>query len=234
MTMTRLASRLALAAAVSLAAVQAQAATQVTFTGTVVEVDDSGYGAGIPTTGETITGTFTLSTSIGYNLFWETDGSTYADGITTNDGVLSTVQVTGNAWFSGGASIWLSGGLVGQFAQGVYRNASDYLNQVNYDGLAYDGSPVWNELQVSAYDFNGSASTLFTDPNGGLSFVQGLDLSGATLMGYFAASSATGSYSGYFMPTSFTVTSVPEPAGLALMLAGIGLVGVRARRRQQA
>ena len=79
---------------------------------------------------------------------------------------------------------------------------------------------------------------LFSDPNGGLSFCQSLNLAGdgVPATGSFAnVSEAQGSnWAGAFDPTGISVndvSAVPEPAGAMLMLAGVGPVGASLRRR---
>ena len=215
-------------AATALFAAQAQAAVNVTFTGTVYEVYSSGSIVA-PTSGETITGSFTLDTSVGYNNYYYSDGSSYAEGGAYDYSNSGAVKVTGGAWFSDGTTLSLGGN------QGAYL--FDYLarygyySEVEYGGETYQsGSWTWNELQIDANGY----SNFFTDPNGGVSFEQSLDLTGASFSGFFEGASSTGYYYGYFTPSNVTISSVPEPANIALLLAGVGLVGLRARRRQNA
>lgn len=227
--MFRFASRAALAA-VSLVALQAQAATNVQFTGTVNVVFTEGTVAA-PTTGSTITGWFTMATLAGFNEYQYTDGSTYNEGAAFDDGSTGKVVVAGGAWFSDGTTLSL-GGMYNYFGQYLARDG--YTNEVQYSAQTYGGDNwAWSVLEVDATDYDG-ANGLFTDPNGGVSFDQAVDLSNANLDGFFEGSSSTGYYYGYFTPTSITISSVPEPANLALLLAGVGLVGLRARRKQVA
>ena len=225
--MIRTALRVALATT-ALVAAQAQATSNVSFTGTITYASSSN-GAG-PATGETIAGAFTIGNVAAY--YSSTDGSTYAYADYYGSGAGS---VSGAAWTSGGSTMSISNSSTYAY-QAVYRDYSGYLNEVVSEVEGYNATTSsWTYLYLYAYDYNGSSSTLFSDPNGGLSFGQAVNTAGTYVGGEYEVESADGSYYyGEFTPSTFTISSVPEPANVALLLAGVGLVGLRARRRQQA
>ena len=224
--MNRFAVRAALVAA-SMVALQAQA-TNVQITGTITQVYSSGIAA--PAVGETIAASYSYTNTSTY--YSGGDGSSYAYGY-------SNGSVAGNLWTSGGSVISLNGSLYSNVYQSVYRNYYGYYNEASTEVVAeqYDnnnGVYGYGIVDLETYDYNGATSTLFTDPNGGLSFNQGINAAGAYQTGFFEEETNSGYYYGYFTPTSLTISSVPEPANIALLLAGVGLVGLRARRRQAA
>jgi len=231
--MIKTALRLALVAA-SLTAVQAHATT-VSFTGVVNS--SYGYNSTVPTSGETITGSYTFDSSAP-SYYSYTDGVTYAEKYGSDYSGSNTLGISGSAVFSDGTVLNLnssaSGAYVGEY---VYRNYGGYLNQIgNYAETYTAGNYTWNYLQVLAYDYNGSSSALFTNPAAGLSFEQGVNHAGAgvNVTGYFQGSTSSGYYYGSFTPTSFSISAVPESSNVVLLLGGLGLVGLAARRRQLA
>ena len=62
----------------------------------------------------------------------------------------------------------------------------------------------------------------------------GETITGLVAYGSFAGATPDGFFWGTFTPTAFTISAVPEVANLALMLAGLGVVGAARRRTRQA
>jgi hypothetical protein len=86
---------------------------------------------------------------------------------------------------------------------------------------------------LTVSDLLGSATGIFSAPPGDLSLVQSIDwfAEGAAATGMFVL----GDGGGAFDITSLhvgPVAAVPEPATLPLLLAGLGCIGVVARRHQ--
>ena len=231
--MINTALRLALLAA-SFTAVQAHATT-VNFTGVVNYA--YGYNSTVPTAGETITGTYTFDANAP-SYYSYGDGFSYAGQYASDNSGANALGVSGSAVFSDGTVLSLgTSNIYSYSSQFIYRNYGGYINEAGGYAQTYStGDYTSNYLQVYAYDYNGISSTLFTDPTAGLSFSQGIDASGAGIYrgGYFEGSSAEGYYYGSFTPTSFSISAVPEASNLALLLSGLGVVGIAARRRQQA
>lgn len=232
--MTRFALPALLAAAL-LAAAPAHALTTVRFTGTVTSSHADGVAG--PAVGESVSGWYTFS----YPAAATNPATTGSDGRTWNEaeawnytGTDIGMVIEGGATFSGGLAITLSSTDGYQYLrQSVYR---EYVGSLDVDASIVEtyrvGDYTWNFLEAGASDNDGAASTLFTDPDAGVTFAQGA----ASTHGYgdFQGSTSAGRFYGDMQLTSFSVSasSVPEPAGLVLTLAGAALVGWRARRRQ--
>ena len=231
--MLKTALRLALAAA-SFTAVQAHAIT-VNFTG-IVNYTYS-YNTTAPATGETITGSYTFDATAPAYDTW-TDGVSYAQQYAYDGSGTNALGISGSAVFSDGTVLSLgSANTAGYTGQGIYRNYGGYLNEVyNYAESYAAGNYTVSYLEVYAYDYNGMSSSLFTNPTAGLAFNQGVNAGGAEIYlgGSFEGSTADGYYYGDFTASSFSISAVPESSNLALLLSGLGLVGIAARRRQQA
>ena len=229
--MIKTALRLALVAA-SFTAVQAHATT-VNFTGVVDYA--YGYNATAPTAGETITGSYTFDANApAYYTY--SDGVSYANRYAADYSGTNSLGVSGSGVFSGGTVLSLgSSNITAYSGEFVYRNYYGSLNQLgNYAETYTAGNYTVSYFELYAYDYNGSSSTLFTDPAAGLSFSQGINTAGSNFVGAFEGSTADGYYYGSFTPTSFSISAVPESSTLALLLSGLGLVGIAARRRQHA
>lgn len=233
--------RIALAATALVAAqVHAAAhATQVTFSGVVTDASSDGLAG--PAAGETFTASVTLFSMPGYVQSF-TDGSTYSNlyGSTSNPD--APLLVGGGVTFSGGKTLSFSTTPLRQFVYlDVDRGDADGLDFLGFEaetlvpGSADSLDFVFTILQAP------NASTrrfLFSDPNGGLSFYQPLDLAadGVFAIGSFVDATGHGSFGGGFTVTAIAVkdvSAVPEPSGGMLMLAGAGLLGATLRRRRQ-
>jgi len=233
--------RLALAAA-ALVAAQAQAAvasTEIDFTGVLTNVYSLGPES--PAAGETFTASLTLFADPAYT-YSHTDGATYDIVDAIHDG--APVVLAGSAVFSGGSSIAFTTTPSAQFfVFEVDRGASNGLDKVSLDaknwGLGNDRT--WMLFDIRQAPDASTHSLLFSDPNGGVSFYQPLDLAGdgvSATGSFLNENEAQGSnWDGTFDLTGIAVkdvSAVPEPAGAMLMLAGAGLVGASLRRRRQA
>lgn len=215
-------------------------ATQVTFSGVVTDASSDGLVA--PAIGETFTASVTLFSVPGYVRTF-TDGSTYNNLYGNTSSADAPLLVAGGATFSGGKTLSFSTTPLRQFAYlDVDRGDADGLDFLGFEaetlvpGSADSVDIVFTLLQAP------NAATrrfLFSDPNGGLSFYQPLDLAadGVFAIGSFVDATGHGSFGGGFTVTSISVTdvsAVPEPTGAMLMLAGAGLLGATLRRRRQA
>lgn len=150
-------------------------------------------------------------------------------------------MLTGSATFSGGSTLAFSTTPSAQYLYlDVDRNDSDGLDFLALDaeaqapGVADSTNLILTVLQApdaSTHDF------LFSDPDGGLSFHRPLNLAadGVFAVGNFGSATVEGSFDGSFGVTALSVkdvSAVPEPAGMAMMLAGVALVGATLRRRR--
>ena len=98
---------------------------------------------------------------------------------------------------------------------------------LNALGQTYTSAGATATPQAAFWDgqFVGISAT-YTSASGGVNLVDGFtDFSGAYLAYETPAGSGFGSY---------TISAVPEPSSWALGLAGLGLIGVAARRRRNA
>ena len=89
--------------------------------------------------------------------------------------------------------------------------------------VVIDGSTLVPLATVAASSVSGSYSTSFTTPGAHAFAVAVMDVNDYTGVSVLGLSNLT-----------VTVTAVPEPASLALLAAGLGVVGFAARRRAQA
>lgn len=238
--MNRTPLRLAFAA-VALVAVQARAAvaiTEIDFTGVVTSA--SAFGHDAPAVGDTFTASLSLYLNPGY-FHTHTDGSTYNIIDAVDEG--TPLMMAGSAAFSSGLSLAFPVTPADQFfALELDRGGAKGLDRVSLttrvDAFAPDvfGTSMRFDIRqvpgASTHDF------LFSDSNGGLSFDQTLNLAGdgVSAVGYFLNGAVDDAWSAGFTVSSISikeVSTVPEPASLALMLAGAGLVGATLRRRRR-
>jgi hypothetical protein len=141
-----------------------------------------------------------------------------------------------------------------QFLMELYRNYTNpadtnllLLTLHNNDYLPNGGA--WKSsflFEWETGDHLGASSSLFSDPNGGISYTQPINLDGyafSTLSnaanhgqwGNFRVAGSDYLYSGDFALTSIQtspIASVPEPESYAMFLAGLGIMGFVARRRK--
>jgi hypothetical protein len=237
--MIRTTLRLAFAAA-ALVAVQARAAvatTEIDFTGVLTST--YAFGQGAPAAGETFTASLTLSPYPGYT-HSHTDGATYDIFDAVDPG--TPVVLAGSAAFSGGSSIAFATAPSAQFfVFEVDRGGANGLDRVSLDarnwGLGNDRTYMLFDIRQAS---NAATSRfLFSDPNGGVSFYQPVDLAadGVSATGSFLSETGNNAWDGSFRVTGFSVrnlSAVPEPGNMALMLAGVGLVAATLRRRRRA
>lgn len=212
-------------AAASIAAAPARATEiRYTYAGTVADTEASGYTGALPVAGETVTGSLTVFLPERWDSFL-TDGSTVALG--ESDGPAG--MVGGTAVFSGGTTFSQSLGAPGFLSEQLLRNDGG-LNEAAVATSTHENGYYW-QLELAVFDYFGAGSTLFTDPDGGLSFAQGVDLAGESAVASFAAFSDNGpsNYAVVVGLTSLSISLVPEPADALLLVAG--LVCLRMTRR---
>ena len=190
----------------------------------------------LPTDGVACTGGDLCSSNVGAGAF--------GDDLTFSLGGI-TVHATGS--FNGTAAAvvqdatanWTAtnGAGLGVYHAGPVNNSDDNITTgetltltfeqaVNLSaiGLRSDGHNFTNWADNSTFLFDGVQTAL---PKG-TGFIGDLDKSGTVFSFAYG-----GNKPGQFYLSSVTVTPVPEPETLALMLSGIGFVGFMARRRRR-
>jgi hypothetical protein len=198
-------------------------------------------------TGQSLSGSLTLDVSTFYS--FTTDGLTHNShlGLFNNPAWCPSctpqqsnpLQVSGQAHdvgtqlSIGGGSAWDRG------AVGVSRNSSGGMNQFFAEGVSTDSNGIQRVIRIQTEDFLGTASRMFTDPNGGLDLAQGIN--------WFAPGAASRfeirefptliccaiTYQAGSLTSVSTVSSVPEPERYATLLVGMGVLWLTAGRRMR-
>lgn len=114
-------------------------------------------------------------------------------------------------------------------------NISGYLDFSNY---AYDtGSGLFSladntltGLTVKLFDVD-TGSAVATVIKGAFTGTSSFNFGTVAAGNYEIRFTGTNNYGSYLDAASYTVTAVPEPQSLALLLAGLGTIGFLARRR---
>jgi hypothetical protein len=187
---------------------------------------------------QTFSGRFTFDTVL--------DSGTSTDNV--SDVISPAPWTSTSLYFPGGVTVSSDNYSTPQFAEYIYRN---YSNPPNTNALQFvnqstdlnGGAIKYSLFYWLAIDFQGLNSTLFSDPNGGLSFAQPFDLTGYEYDPSFGTGprqfgdfnliavddqrSLHYQYTGTFSLTSLGATPIPEPATLTLLaisLAGLGFI----------
>ena len=199
------------------------------YAGTVADTQVSGYTGALPVAGETVTGSLTVFPPDSWDSFL-TDGSTAA--FAESEGPAGTVG--GTVVFSGGATFSQSFSVPGYLDEELLRNDGGQNEVFVATGTRENGYD-W-QLELAVFDNLGGSSTLFTDPDGGLSFAQGIDLAGESAVASFSAFSDDGlsTFGVIIGLTSLTISPVPEPADAVLLLAGLVCLRLLRRRAKHA
>ncbi|WP_295999159.1 PEP-CTERM sorting domain-containing protein [Rugamonas sp.] len=125
--------------------------------------------------------------------------------------------------------------------------ASDsYISQGSFTGGSYNSGPQIGYVGSYAYSYsNGAAQTVnvhlndgkatseenFPGPSGGYSIL-GIDSLLSVYVTQSGINTGTSTAALTAASYSFTATAVPEPETYAMLMAGLGLIGVAARRRR--
>lgn len=232
--MIRTSMRLA-ATALALAALPAYATTtttKVTFTGVVTQ-------SLLPrhiVVGETVSGSFTITVDPARSNVAGVPGKS-ADIFNDYFATGGPLVVKGAATFADGTVVAMSPTPVEQhFAIGVDRDGqTNWVSVSAATDVGYYDETLAVSVKQSQADC--AVRCMYVDQDG-LSPYQPLDLSapGVKATGFYNGTDYYGTFSGTFDLTSLSIVQVsapvPEPAGLAMMLAGAGLIGAMARRRR--
>ncbi len=216
-------------ATASLVAVPAHA-TSITYTfgGTITDVEENNYPLALPGIGETVAGSLTVFLPQSWDSS-QTDGATANYG--RSDGMIGMVM--GTVAFSDGSTFSLSRSAPSSLEELILRNFAGAQNELSVGATTVeDGND--RVISLVIFDNAGADSTLFADPDGGVSFSQPVNLAGETQAADFGASSIDylSTYVGVFTLTSLTISSVPEPGTIALLLAGLCVLRATRRRPQ--
>jgi hypothetical protein len=155
---------------------------------------------------------------------------TVAPGITWTSAANNSVYgYTGTYGFAGN-SFWSGLSMIGTNS-GTAAMKISFADAVSGVGMFMNYAPGYGTAVVDAYDSSNNLLDSYT-----LTFGNSA-VNGGQFVG-FQESSATISYltmSGAYIGGAYLeVSAVPEASNLALLIAGLGLVGVVARRRKQA
>jgi hypothetical protein len=181
---------------------------------------------------------------------------------TTCGGVYGTVQVCnsnyGATGWLGYANVWLSGGFI---VQGTVKLNDYYFNQAKYNTTAWRNMTICQEIghtlglahtntvrtdlnTGSCMDYSNDPSGTVGGSNGTLANVAPNNVDYAALDGIYAkldATQLTATRPTMIAGEGFsidgfehdTLTTVPEPANWALLIAGFGIIGAMQRRQRR-
>ncbi len=218
----------AVTAVASLLAAPAQATVLTyTFGGTITDMEVNDYPGALPSIGEMVSGKLTVVTPGQWDSY-ETDGTTvnYAQV----DGPAG--KVSGQLTFSDGSSFSMSGDVPGSIEELILRNATGNQNEIAVSATTeQDGYD--RVISIVLWDIDGAASTLFADPDAGVSFSQPINPAGEQQGVYFGAESLdySSSFIGVYDLTDLRISAVVrEPANIALLLAGLSGLCLARRR----
>ncbi len=222
----------AVMAAASLSAAPARATVLTyTFGGTITDVEVNNYPGALPSVGEMVSGKLTVVTPRQWDSY-ETDGTTvnYAQV----NGPAGTVS--GNLTFSDGSSFSMSGAVPGSVEELILRNATGNQNEIAVSTTTEEDG-YDRVISLVLWDIDGAASTLFADPDGGVSFSQPINPAGEQQGVYFGAESLdfSSSFIGVYDLTDLRISAVvPEPSNVALLLVGLCGLQLASRRGRTA
>ena len=155
---------------------------------------------------------------------------TVAPGITWTSAASNSVYGYTGGYGFGGNSYWSGQSMIGSNS-GTAAMTISFANAVSGVGMLMNYAPGYGTAVVDAYDSANNLLDTYTLTFGN-SAVNGGEFVG------FQESSADISYltmsGAYIGGAHLEVSAVPETSNLALLVAGLGLMGVVARRRKQA